>query len=163
MQCFKAELHEKSGLDESQMKVLECGIRWAGLSKEKRKGRTARATVREDASREHRQVGGDEWNDRGADRQRNCKSRPRGDERRRADETSRKGKGKGDGGKGGHEDKGGGFDQRKTARDDGERGGMGPNGAKHGGWWLTPPGHEGEQQRNAGKGNEPDRQVGMVG
>ena len=29
MQCFKAELHEKSGWDEDQMKVLECGIRWA--------------------------------------------------------------------------------------------------------------------------------------
>ena len=28
MQCFKAELHEKSGLDEGQMKGLECGIRW---------------------------------------------------------------------------------------------------------------------------------------
>ena len=30
-----------------------------------------------------------------------------------------------------------------TARDEGERGGTGPNGAKHGGRWLTPPGHVG--------------------
>ena len=29
MQCVKAELHEKSGLDEQQMKVVECGVRWA--------------------------------------------------------------------------------------------------------------------------------------
>ena len=28
MQCFEAELHEKSGSDEEQMRVLECG-RWA--------------------------------------------------------------------------------------------------------------------------------------
>ena len=35
MQCFKAELHEKSGLDEDQMKVLECGIRWAVEAREK--------------------------------------------------------------------------------------------------------------------------------
>ena len=37
MQCFKAELHEKSGLDEGQMKVLEGGIRWAAEAR--RKGR----------------------------------------------------------------------------------------------------------------------------
>ena len=29
MQCFNAELHEKSGVDEEQTKVLECGVRWA--------------------------------------------------------------------------------------------------------------------------------------
>ena len=33
--------------------------------------------------------------------------------------------------------------QRKTARYEGEKGGMGPNGAKHGGRWFTPPGHVG--------------------
>ena len=29
MQCFKAEFHEKSGLDIDQVNVLKCGIRWA--------------------------------------------------------------------------------------------------------------------------------------
>ena len=29
MQCFVAELHDSSVLDEGQMVVLECGIRWA--------------------------------------------------------------------------------------------------------------------------------------
>ena len=37
MRCFKAELHEKSGLDEGQMKGLEGGIRWAVEAR--RKGR----------------------------------------------------------------------------------------------------------------------------
>ena len=37
MQCFKAELQEKSGSNEDQMKVLECGIRWAFEAR--RKGR----------------------------------------------------------------------------------------------------------------------------
>ena len=42
MQCFKAELHEKSGLDEEQIKVLECGVSWVearitGWSAEKEK------------------------------------------------------------------------------------------------------------------------------
>ena len=64
-------------------------------------------------------------------------------ETRRADETSRKGKGKGDGGKGEHEGKGGGFGHNGKQQDVRERGGTGPNGAKHGGRWLTPPGHVG--------------------
>ena len=56
-----------------------------------------------------------------------------GDERCRTDEISRKGKGKGNEGKGEHEGKGGGFGHSgETARDEGERGGTGPNGAKHG-------------------------------
>ena len=38
MQCFRAELHEKSGLDEDQMKVLECGIRWAVEARRKERG-----------------------------------------------------------------------------------------------------------------------------
>ena len=38
MQCFRAELREKSGLDASQMKGLECGVRWAVEAR--RKGRS---------------------------------------------------------------------------------------------------------------------------
>ena len=38
MQCFKAELHEKSGLDNDQMNVLECGIRWAVEARRKERG-----------------------------------------------------------------------------------------------------------------------------
>ena len=29
MQCLKAELHEKLWMNEEQMKVMECGVRWA--------------------------------------------------------------------------------------------------------------------------------------
>ena len=29
IRCFKAEFHERSGLDIDQVNVLECGIRWA--------------------------------------------------------------------------------------------------------------------------------------
>ena len=36
MQCFRAELREKSGLDENHMKVLECGVRWALKQGEKK-------------------------------------------------------------------------------------------------------------------------------
>ena len=35
-QCFKAELHEKSGLDNDQMNVLESGIRWRLKQEEKK-------------------------------------------------------------------------------------------------------------------------------
>ena len=38
MQCFKAELHEKSGLDNDQMNVLECGIRWAVEARRRERG-----------------------------------------------------------------------------------------------------------------------------
>ena len=55
------------------------------------------------------------------------------DERCRADETNRKGKGKGNGGKGEHEGKGGGFGHKGNHPETRERGGAGPNGAKHGG------------------------------
>ena len=44
-----------------------------------------------------------------------------GDERRRADETSRKGKGKGNGGKGGHEGKGGRFGHKGKQQDTREK------------------------------------------
>ena len=30
---------------------------------------------------------------------------------------------------------------KENSKRRGERGGAGPNGDKHGGWWLTPPGH----------------------
>ena len=75
-----------------------------------------------------------------------------GDERCRTDETSRKGKGKGSGGKGEHEGKGGGFrhNGKQQQMRERERERKGPNGAKHGGRWLTPPGHG----RPRGRGDE---------
>ena len=74
-----------------------------------------------------------------------------GDERCRADETNSKGKGKGNGGKGEHEGKGGGFGHNgKQQETRGKRGGTGPNGAKHGGRWLTPPGHVGSRRKRDG-------------
>ena len=38
MQSFKAELHEKSGLDNDHMNVLECGIRWAVEARREERG-----------------------------------------------------------------------------------------------------------------------------
>ena len=38
MQCFKAEFHEKSGLDIDQVNTLECGIRWAVEARRRDKG-----------------------------------------------------------------------------------------------------------------------------
>ena len=38
MQCFKAEFHERSGLDIDQVKMLECGIRWAVEARRREKG-----------------------------------------------------------------------------------------------------------------------------
>ena len=99
MQCFEAELHEKSGSDEEQMRVLECG-RWAvearrtGREKSKSNGgRRTRTkhkpgarrevrfgeeeTVRGDASGEHRRAGGDEKIFGGENRKRKRRPRPR--------------------------------------------------------------------------------------
>ena len=38
MQCFKAEFHERSGLDIDQVNMLECGIRWAVEARRREKG-----------------------------------------------------------------------------------------------------------------------------
>ena len=38
MQCFKAEFHERSGLDIDQVNVLECGIRWAVQARRRERG-----------------------------------------------------------------------------------------------------------------------------
>ena len=38
MQCFKAEFHERSGLDVDQVNMLECGIRWAVQARRREKG-----------------------------------------------------------------------------------------------------------------------------
>ena len=48
MQCFRAELHEKSGLDEDQIKVLECGIRWAVEARRKERGEEKRRQEQEE-------------------------------------------------------------------------------------------------------------------
>ena len=38
MQCFKAEFRERSGLDDDQVNVLECGIRWAVEARRRERG-----------------------------------------------------------------------------------------------------------------------------
>ena len=43
MQCFKAEFHERSGLNIDQVNMLECGIRWAVEARRKRKRRATGA------------------------------------------------------------------------------------------------------------------------
>ena len=157
MQCFKAELHEKSGLDEDQMKVLECGIRWAvearrkGRDKQQEQRRQAKQgeKTEQEQSKQGKQVRFGEEQQLGKTGAENT-GEPEvmgrtievrtgrgstglvrgGDERCRADETS-KGKGKGNGGKGEHEGKGGGFGhsgkQQEMREREEERVRMAPN------------------------------------
>ena len=153
MQCFRAEFREKSGLDANQMKVLECGIRWAvearreGRSKEQAQRRQGEQgqDARQEQSKQGKQVrfGDDEQfeetrtesADDGLAELRTGRGSAGlvrgGDERFWADETSRKGKGKGNGGKGEHEGKGGGFGrngkQQETGEEKEERDRMAPN------------------------------------
>ena len=127
MQCFKAELHEKSGLDEDQKKGLECGIRWAVEAR--RKGRSEEQEQRrrdeqgqnteQEQSKQGKQVEEEQLEETRAENSgepevtgrttevrtgRGSAGIVRGrDERRRADETSKKGKGNGNGGKSEHE------------------------------------------------------------
>ena len=130
MQCFTAELHGKSGLDEDQMKGLECGIRCAvearrkGRSEEqeqRRRGEQGQNTEQEQ-SKQGKQVEEEQLEETRAENSgepevtgrttevrtgRGSAGIVRGrDERRRADETSKKGKGKGNGGKSEHERRG---------------------------------------------------------
>ena len=55
MQCFRAELHEKSGLDEDQMKVLECGIRRAVEARRKERSEEKRRQEQEEQRRQAEQ------------------------------------------------------------------------------------------------------------
>ena len=48
MKCFQAELHASSGLDEEQMKVLECGVRWAVENKRTGRGGEQEQTRKEE-------------------------------------------------------------------------------------------------------------------
>ena len=136
MQCFRAELREKSGLDASQMKGLECGVRWAvearrkGRSDEQeqwRQGEQAQYSGLEQSKQgkqvrfgdeeqfeEVRTESGDKLEETdGLAEVRTGRGSAGlvrgGDEGFWADETSRKGKGKGNGGKGEHGGKGEGF------------------------------------------------------
>ena len=144
MQCFRAELREKSGLDASQMKVLECGVRWAveARRKERREEHKQRRQEEQEGQRREEQ---EQWRQEEQEEQRREEREQQrqpleetraeitdelevtgrvtevrtgrgsaglvrgGDERFWADETSRKGKGKGNGGKGEHGGKGEGF------------------------------------------------------
>ena len=90
-QCFKAELHESSGLDEGQIKESDGWLKPA----EKKGGRKckskpqvwskARECVSEKRNsrrrRERRRAGGDGWICRSDNRKRKCRFRPRRDER----------------------------------------------------------------------------------
>ena len=55
MQCFRAELREKSGLDENQMKVLECGVRWAVEARRKERSEEKRQQEHEEQRRQAKQ------------------------------------------------------------------------------------------------------------
>ena len=180
MQCFKAELHEKSGLDEDQMKGLECGIRWAVEARRKGRGEEQEQRRRgeqeqrrqdeqgqnteQEQSKQGKQVEEEQLEETRAENSgepevtgrttevrtgRGSAGIVRGrDERRRADETSKKGKGKGNGGKGEHERRGrerrNGSEWRQT---------WGP--VAHTPQAMSDPGEgemtEGEQQRNEEK------------
>ena len=62
MQCFRAELREKSGLDENQMKVLECGVRWAVEARRKERSEERKG------NRNRKSNGGRQSKDRTQDR-----------------------------------------------------------------------------------------------
>ena len=145
MQCFRAEFREKSGLDANQMKVLECGVRWAveARRKERREEQKHRRQEEQEEQRrqgEQAQYSGHEQSKQGkqvrfgddeqfeevrtesADKLEETDGLAEvrtgrgsaglvrgGDERFWADESNRKGKGKGNGGKGEHGGKGEGF------------------------------------------------------
>ena len=122
MQCFVAEPHDSSVLDEGEMVVPECGIRWAV---EKRRGEkvTERQQIaeqeqgkkvrfREEEHPEETRAQSIEQNVTGdLEEVRTGRGSAglvrREDERCRADETSGNVKGKGNGGQGGHGCKGG--------------------------------------------------------
>ena len=133
IQYFTTELCEKSGLDASQMKVLECGLRWAVEARRKKSCEEKRQQEQEEQRRQARQEQSEQGKQvRFGDEEQFEETRAEstdeqkvtdglaevrtgrgsaglvrgGDERCRADETSRKGKGKGNGGKGEHASKG---------------------------------------------------------
>ena len=102
IQCFRKQLQEQSGIEEERAKVMEWGMRWAVEAR--RRGRGAEQEQRrqeEERQRRHEEQG--ENTGRGS-----AGLVRGGDERCQTDETSRKGKGKGNGGKGEHDGKAGG-------------------------------------------------------
>ena len=74
MQCNRTALLELSGLDNGQMDIIECGIRWAVEARRKRKG-TEQEQGKKEGFRER--AGGDGWICRGENRHRKCRSHPR--------------------------------------------------------------------------------------
>ena len=170
MRYWLSKLRERPGAD-----ILECGLRWAvearrkGRDKQEEQRRQAKQgeKTEQEQSKQGKQVRFGEEQQLGKTGAENA-GEPEvmdkttevrtgrgstglvrgGDERCRADETS-KGKGKGNGGKGEHEGKGGGLGYNGKHPEMRERGGTGPNGAKHGGRWLTPPGHVGSRREMA--------------
>ena len=154
MQHWETTMQAGAGLDRGQMRVMECGLRWAVEAR--RQGRDEQQEqLREveqgqEQSKQDKQVRFGEEQQLGKTRAANA-GEPEvmgrtievrtgrgsaglvrgGDERCRVDETS-KGKGKGNGGKGEHEGKGGGSrhngkQQEMREREEEERVRMAPN------------------------------------
>ena len=102
IQCFRKQLQEQSGIEEERAKVMEWGMRWAVEAR--RRGRGAEQEQRRQEEQRQRR-----HEEQGQNTGRGSAGLVRGgDERCRTDETSRKGKGKGNGGKGEHDGKAGG-------------------------------------------------------
>ena len=130
---FTTELCEMSGLDASQMKVLECGLRWAVEARRKKRGEEKRQQEQEEQRRQARREQSEQGKQvRFGDEEQFEETRAestdeqkvtdglaevrtgrgsaglvqREDETHRKNETSGKGKGKGNRGKGEHGGKG---------------------------------------------------------
>ena len=186
LQSYRTAGREVLGWDQGQADMMECGLRWAVEAR--RKGRRQQEEEQRRQGRQGQHPGQEESKqdkqvDLGDEEQVRAESTDEpevmdkttelrtgrgstglvrgGDERCRADETS-KGKGKGNGGKGEHEGKGGGFGHSGKQQEmrERERGGTGPNGAKHGGRWLTPPGHVGSRRERWRKRKKPRDEMG---
>ena len=160
MRCFRVLLQQESGFNEETMKVMEWGVRWAVEAR--RKGRDEQQEQRRQAeqgekteqvqSKQGKQVRFGEEQQLGKTGAENAGEPEvmgrttevrtdkestglvrRKDERCRVDETSRNSKGTGNGGKGEHEGKGGGFGSKgfqqsvKEADEQEERVRMAPN------------------------------------
>ena len=102
IQCFRKQLQEQSEVGEERAKVMEWGMRWEVEAR--KRGRNAEQEQRRQEEQRQRR-----HEEQGQNTGRGSAGLVRGgDERCRTDETSRKGKGKGNGGKGEHDGKAGG-------------------------------------------------------
>ena len=157
LQSYRTIGREVLGWDQGQADMMECGLRWAVEARRKGRGQQEEEQRRQGKQGQHpgqEESKQDKQVDLGDEEQARAKSTDEpeamgrlaevrtgrgsaglvrgGDERCRADET-RKGKGKGHGGKGEHQGAKEEDSAKKNSKRRGrERGGAGPNGAKHG-------------------------------